>query len=182
MSPAPGLDVLARRAPDGSFQIVCESGGEEQTQEVGKLLAGVLQAGDLVALRGDLGSGKTCLVRGLAAGLGIPSERVRSPSFTLVNEYSGGRLPLYHIDLYRLEPTDMDRMALREYFYGDGVCAVEWFERLGEEPPHLEIHLTFVAATRRRMLAVARGRRYDERLSILAEHLGLAASGGMRQG
>ena len=58
---------------------------------------------------------------------------MRSPTFTLVNEYSGGRLPLYHIDLYRMTPSDVDRMALREYLYGDGVCVVEWFERLGED-------------------------------------------------
>ena len=90
-------------------------------------------AGELIGLVGELGAGKTCLVRGLAEGLGIAPRKVRSPTFTLVNEYSGGRLPLYHIDLYRLVPSPVDRMALRDYLYGDGVCVVEWFERLGED-------------------------------------------------
>jgi tRNA threonylcarbamoyladenosine biosynthesis protein TsaE len=163
--------VEVRRALAG-VEIICHSRGEGQTQALAGVLAGVLQAGDLLALHGDLGSGKTCFVRGLAEGLQIPSGRVRSPSFTLINEYGGGRLPLYHIDLYRLELADVDRMALREYLYGDGICAVEWFERLGEQAPHLAVHFTFVAESERRLVATAHGRRYDELLLGVARHFG----------
>src|SRR6202158_6385801 len=99
---------------------------EDETRAFGAEVAIHLRGGELIGLRGDLGSGKTVFVRGLAAGLAIPSSKARSPTFTLVNEYSGGRLPLYHIDLYRMAPSDVDRMALREYFYGNGVCVVEW--------------------------------------------------------
>jgi len=106
-------------------------------------------------------------VRGLAEGLGIAASRVRSPTFTLIAEYSGGRLPLYHLDLYRLEPTDVDRLALREYLDGDGICVVEWFEHLREAGDRLEVHLTFVGPTERRLVVSAYGARYDRRLDQL---------------
>lgn len=144
------------------------SNSEEQTEAFAAALGRELPAGSLLALGGDLGSGKTCFVRGLAEGLGIAPGRVRSPSFTLINEYSGGRLPLYHIDLYRVGAGDVDTLALREYLDGDGVCAVEWFERLGERTPHLAVHFTFVAETTRRLVAAAQGGRYDEILAALA--------------
>ena len=142
---------------------------DDETRSLGARLAGLLAAGDLIGLCGELGAGKTCLVRGLAEGLGIASHKVRSPSFTLVNEYSGGRLPLYHIDLYRLAPTDVDRMALREYLYGDGICVVEWFERLGEDAPHLNMQFTFVGENERWLVATARGERYGELLHQLKD-------------
>jgi len=151
--------------------LVYLSASEDETEALGAMLGRKLQAGSLVALSGDLGSGKTCFVRGLARGLGIDPERVRSPSFTLINEYPGGRLSLYHVDLYRLGPGDMDTLALWEYLDGDGVCAVEWFERLGEEAPRLAVRFTFVTESERRIVAVARGHRYDEILPALAEDL-----------
>jgi tRNA threonylcarbamoyladenosine biosynthesis protein TsaE len=140
-----------------------------QTRAFGARLARLLVGGELIGLTGELGAGKTCWVRGLAEGLGIRPEKVRSPTFTLINEYSGGRLPLYHIDLYRLAATDVDRMALREYLYGDGVCVVEWFDRLGEDAPHLHVHLTFVGETARLLVATGRGARYGELLQQLKE-------------
>ena len=141
---------------------------EAETQALGARIAGLCRGGELIGLRGELGAGKTCLVRGLADGLGIDSDRVRSPSFTLVNEYSGGRLPLYHIDLFRLAPGELDRLALREYLYGDGVCAVEWFERLGEPlVDFLELSLTFVGESERRIVAVSHGVRYHSILESL---------------
>ena len=143
-----------------------EARSEDETRAFGARLAGRLAAGDLIGLCGELGTGKTCLVRGLARGLGIASHKVHSPSFTLVNEYSGGRLPLYHIDLYRLAATDLDRMALREYLYGDGICVVEWFERLGEDAPHLHLQLTFVGENERLIVATACGERYAELLTM----------------
>ncbi|MFN8625338.1 MAG: tRNA (adenosine(37)-N6)-threonylcarbamoyltransferase complex ATPase subunit type 1 TsaE [Candidatus Binatia bacterium] len=137
------------------------SHSEEQTHAIGVRLGRRVRRGDLVGLRGELGAGKTCLVRGLAEGLGIPPRKVRSPTFTLVNEYGGGRLPLYHIDLYRLAPSALDRVALRDYLYGDGICVVEWFERLGEDAPHLDITVVFVGPHERVLVAVAAGAHYD---------------------
>jgi tRNA threonylcarbamoyladenosine biosynthesis protein TsaE len=147
------------------------SKSEEETEALAAVIARRLPAGSVVGLSGELGAGKTCFVRGLAHGLGVDPDRVRSPSFTLINEYLGGRLPLYHIDLYRLGPADMDTLALWEYLDGDGLCAVEWFERLGECTPHLAVHFTFVAESERRLVAAAHGRRYDEILLELAGEL-----------
>lgn len=157
----------------GPMRLTFSSSSEAQTERFGQCLAANLFPGALIGLGGELGSGKTCFVRGLATGLGIPPERVRSPSFTLINEYSGGREPLYHIDLYRLGPGDVDTLALREYLYGDGICAVEWFERLGEEPPHLSIRFTFVAESVRSLVAIANGQRYDDVLRAVARELGV---------
>ncbi|HVM95547.1 MAG TPA: tRNA (adenosine(37)-N6)-threonylcarbamoyltransferase complex ATPase subunit type 1 TsaE [Candidatus Acidoferrales bacterium] len=142
-----------------SFEWLSHS--EEDTRAFGIRLGCCLKGGELIGLRGDLGVGKTVLVRGLAESLEIPATRVRSPTFTLINEYSGGRLPLYHIDLYRMEPTDVDRLAMRDYLYGDGVCVVEWVERLGEEAPALEIAMTFVGESRRRLVVTSTDAGYD---------------------
>ena len=101
----------------------------EETEAIGARLGAAASAGDVFALTGDLGAGKTAFVRGLAAGLGAPPHMVASPTFTMVAEYPG-RVPLYHIDLYRLEPGGADLLALREYVYGPGVTAIEWFDRL----------------------------------------------------
>jgi tRNA threonylcarbamoyladenosine biosynthesis protein TsaE len=101
----------------------------EATERLGEDLARALVPGDAIGLVGDLGTGKTAFVRGLARGLGIPEGAVASPSFTMISEHRG-RLPLYHVDLYRLEPGGADLLSLREYVYGDGVTAIEWFDRL----------------------------------------------------
>ncbi len=143
---------------------VCRSARAEETHTLGVRLAGALEGGDLIGLRGDLGAGKTVLVRGLAEGLGIKPGKVRSPTFTLINEYGGGRLPVYHIDLYRITPTDVDRMALREYVYGDGVCVVEWIDRLGEDPARLDIEITIVGSMERVLVARSRDARYGRLL------------------
>jgi tRNA threonylcarbamoyladenosine biosynthesis protein TsaE len=168
-----GSDTNAEeRSGPQSLQLTYLSRSEEETEALAAAVARRLRPGSLVALSGDLGSGKTCFVRGLAQGLGIDPDRVRSPSFTLINEYGGGRLPLYHIDLYRLDGGDMDTLALSEYLDSDGLCAVEWFERLGENPPHLAVHFTFVGESERRLVAAAYGRRYDEILPELASEVG----------
>jgi tRNA threonylcarbamoyladenosine biosynthesis protein TsaE len=156
-------------ATNGTAALRLSTQSEEETRAFGARLASLLIGGELIGLSGELGAGKTCLVRGLAEGLGIASHKVRSPTFTLVNEYSGGRLPLYHIDLYRLAATDVDRMALREYLYGEGVCVVEWFERLGEKAAHLHVQLTFVGENERLLVASANGERYVELLGQLEE-------------
>jgi len=111
------------------------SRSEDETRAAGESLAATLGPGDTVLLTGDLGMGKTVFARGTAVGLGVDAEQVRSPSFTLVNLYSG-RLPVYHIDLYRIEKVeDMDELGLQEILGGDGVAIVEWAERLGPYRP-----------------------------------------------
>lgn len=111
--------------------VVTES--EEQTAAVGERLAGNLGPGDVVLLFGDLGAGKTAFVRGLARGLGASGDDVSSPTFTLVQEYAG-RIQLFHVDLYRLEPAEVDDLGLDELVAGDGVVAIEWAERWKGRP------------------------------------------------
>ena len=102
----------------------------DETEAIGEALGRVVRGGELIGLVGDLGAGKTCLVRGLARGLGIETERVHSPSFTIVTSYSGGRLPLTHVDLYRLPGSAEDTELLRDALHGPGIAVVEWFDRL----------------------------------------------------
>ena len=136
------------------------SHGEADTFSFGRALASGLRAGDVVLLRGDLGAGKTVLARGIAVGLGVPAEEVRSPTFTLVNPYRG-RLPVYHLDLYRIEKAaDLDELGLEEILGGDGVAIVEWGERLGAWRPTrcLEIAITDLGGSERSFeIADARG-------------------------
>jgi tRNA threonylcarbamoyladenosine biosynthesis protein TsaE len=106
-----------------------------ETFEAGRTLAATLRAGDIVLLTGDLGMGKTVFARGLAVGLGVDPETVRSPTFTLVNPYHG-RIPVHHVDLYRIEKdSDLDELGLEEILGGGGVAIVEWAERLGPWMP-----------------------------------------------
>jgi tRNA threonylcarbamoyladenosine biosynthesis protein TsaE len=103
---------------------------EAETAAAGRKLAVTLSAGDVVLLYGDLGAGKTAFVRGLAEGLGIARDEVSSPTFTLVQEYRGGRMTLFHVDLYRLnDPREIDDLGLDEMTEG-GVLAIEWAEKL----------------------------------------------------
>jgi tRNA threonylcarbamoyladenosine biosynthesis protein TsaE len=108
---------------------------EEETREHAARLAADLVPGAVVLLSGDLGAGKTAFVRGLAKGLGIDPGEVTSPTFTLVHEYRGGRLPLIHVDLYRLDKADLDEIGLDPDLAAQGVVAVEWAERLVREMP-----------------------------------------------
>jgi len=141
---------------------------EAETRAVGRCLAGALRGGERIGLAGELGAGKTCLVRGIAEGLGIPPAQVRSPSFPILLPYEGGRLALFHVDLFRLPAGDIDSLALREYIYGTGVCAIEWYERLDEPlSGFLAIHIHFDGAERRRLVATANGLGYDAALQVL---------------
>ncbi|HSP96327.1 MAG TPA: tRNA (adenosine(37)-N6)-threonylcarbamoyltransferase complex ATPase subunit type 1 TsaE [Candidatus Dormibacteraeota bacterium] len=143
---------------------------EEETRAVGRRLAGVLRGGERIGLSGELGAGKTCFVRGLAEGLGIPPEDVRSPSFPILIPYESGRLPLYHIDLFRLPAGDIDSLSLREYIYGPGICAIEWPEHLDEPMgDHLAIHIDFAPGGGRRLVAVACGSGYVAAIEALDE-------------
>ena len=108
---------------------------EDETQHIARGLAPALHPGAVVLLSGTLGAGKTLFVRGLADGLGIDPDEVSSPTFTLVHEYRGGRLPLYHADLYRLDSASAGELGLEELGANDGVLAIEWPERLARDIP-----------------------------------------------
>jgi len=108
------------------FSLSHMSESEQETLSLASRFAGELKAGDVVALWGDLGAGKTQFVKGIARQLGIPAESVTSPTFTLIHEYEG-RLPLYHFDFYRLQQIEEAlEIGVEEYFWGEGVCVVEW--------------------------------------------------------
>ena len=124
---------------------------EDETSAAGERLAPHLSAGDVVLLYGDLGAGKTAFVRGLARGLGANVEDVSSPTFTLIQEYAG-RVTLYHVDLYRLEPAEIDDLGLEELVCGDGVVAIEWADRWRGRPDDVtEVRLEDVGDERRRI-------------------------------
>lgn len=113
----------------------------DATIALGKKIGQQLVAGDVLVLDGDLGAGKTIFTKGLAAGLEIP-DIIKSPTFTIIHEYQDGRLPLYHMDAYRLENGGAEDLGLEEYFDGDGVSVVEWAEFVEDELPadFLAIH------------------------------------------
>lgn len=114
----------------------------EATWSAAEELTKKLPAGSMLALHGDLGSGKTCFVTGIARALQI-SEPITSPTFTLINEYSG-TLPLYHMDLYRIsQPDELFSLGLEDYFSGDGITVAEWAERAGDLLPQSTINITF---------------------------------------
>ena len=119
----------------------------DETQALGEKLGKTLKQGDVIALIGNLGTGKTCLTQGIARGVGIaPDEIVSSPSYILINEYKG-TVPIYHIDLYRLENSEeIAELGLSEYVEGDGICVIEWAERMADALPDtcIKIHITLV--------------------------------------
>ncbi len=127
------------------------------TQSLGQALGAQLPAGTVLLLTGNLGSGKTTLVQGLGQGLGI--DDIDSPTFTLINEYMQGRLPLYHIDLYRLSRAEADALFLENYWEGlevaPGIVAIEWSQRLSYLPPEpIEIALHYSAEGRQANLSL----------------------------
>lgn len=135
------------------------------TAALGRRLGEELRPGHVVGLVGPLGAGKTCLVQGVALGLGVdPGAYVSSPTFTLVNEYQG-RLPLYHVDLYRLsEPEELEEIGLDHYYRGDGACLVEWFERFPEDlpPSYLRVEIAVEEDLTRRFSVQAVGSNHLE--------------------
>ena len=139
------------------------SNSPEQTRQFGARLGKLSQPGDIFLLVGKLGAGKTCLTQGIARGLNI-RDYAASPSFMLVRELYG-RLPLYHMDFYRLEKLEeIADLGLDEYFYGQGVSVVEWAEKgLSLLPPeHLLIEMSYISDSKRRLKLKAAGKRYRE--------------------
>jgi tRNA threonylcarbamoyladenosine biosynthesis protein TsaE len=113
---------------------VLETADEAETESVGESVGRTLAAGTVVLLYGDLGAGKTAFVRGLARGIGANPDDVSSPTFTIVQEYAGAAATLYHVDLYRLEPPEIDDLGLEDLVSGEGVVAIEWAERWRGRP------------------------------------------------
>lgn len=133
----------------------------EETEEVGFAIGRAARADDVIALWGELGSGKTTLVRGIARGLGIDEREVTSPTFVIVHEHEGGRLPLFHIDLYRLEPGDTPSTGWQEALSSGGVTAIEWPDRVEPRLPddRLDVHLTNSGGDERQLRFEPRGPR-----------------------
>lgn len=154
-------------------ELLFHSPSEECTLLLGVTIGKLLDPGDIIALHGELGAGKTLLVRGIAQGLGVPSNnRVTSPTFTIINEYSG-RLYLYHLDLYRISgPDDLESFPWEESLFGSGVAAIEWPERLGGLLPvdRWEISMT-VTGEESRTISISGHGQNAERLPNWASEL-----------
>lgn len=142
-----------------------QTGSNEETEALGKRLAVHLKPSDVITLEGDLGAGKTTFTKGLAKGLGI-KRNVNSPTFTIVKQYKGS-IPLYHMDVYRLEDSDED-IGFEEYFHGDGVAVIEWAQFIEEYLPdeRLEITITSIGENERIVELKAMSHRY---ITILNE-------------
>ncbi len=143
-----------------------------ETSEYARLLSSLLIPGDIILLNGDLGAGKTTFTKGLAAGLGI-TKNVKSPTFNLIKEYHDGRLPLFHMDLYRLEGIGAGDLGLEEYFNRDGVSVLEWSQFVTEDIPsdHLIINLEKDDKHDdwRKIELIARGPHYEQLLNRFGE-------------
>lgn len=139
---------------------------EEETQHFAIKLAKRLERGDVITLEGDLGVGKTTFTKGLAKGLNIKSN-ISSPTFTIIKEYVG-RLPLYHMDAYRLEHSDED-IGFEEYFYGDGVSVIEWAQYIEDYLPEerLAITIKYEENNSRKLIFQPIGSKYVNRLKDL---------------
>jgi tRNA threonylcarbamoyladenosine biosynthesis protein TsaE len=152
----------------GSWTVISTSA--RMTMSLGRKLARLVQGGEIIGLIGELGTGKTCFVRGFCAGIDVNKEAwVRSPTFTLINEYQG-RLPVYHIDLYRVGTLEeIESLHLREYLYADGVSLVEWFEYMPveEADEYLELRLAHAGGSKREIKFIAHGERYEQVLDKL---------------
>jgi tRNA threonylcarbamoyladenosine biosynthesis protein TsaE len=137
--------------------MTCVSHSEEETKKIGRKIAKELKKGDVVGLYGELGSGKTVLTKGIASGLKSKIQ-VKSPSFTIINEYRGEHT-IYHIDLYRIDKKDdLLKLGFDDYFYGDGVCVIEWAEKISDylPPKGFDIHINILDETTREIKVVPR--------------------------
>jgi len=132
------------------------SNSPAETEAIARRLANELVAGSVLALKGDLGSGKTSFTQGLVAGLQSDAA-VTSPTFTIVHEYQGGRLAVYHFDFFRLEDRESAvRLGLEDYFFGDGLCVIEWADRFPELIPERARWITFdIESERQRIITLS---------------------------
>jgi tRNA threonylcarbamoyladenosine biosynthesis protein TsaE len=166
-APNPRANAQAhRRDPRPPVDLELISHSLDQTRRIGARLAALLGPGDLILLEGEFGAGKTSLTQGLAHGLNVNSPYVTSPTFTLINEYPG-RLPLYHVDLYRLDdPEQLQELGIADYVYGNGVTVIEWPELAAAVLPaeYLIVYLTHLTDTKRALRFHAEGTHYLELL------------------
>ena len=140
-----------------------------ETKGLGERIGKLLLPGDVIALTGELGSGKTVLTKGIARGMGIKGDPVRSPSFVLIKEYSG-KTPLFHFDLYRLKNQDeLNTIGYEEYFSGKGVVVIEWAERAKNFLPekYLVIKLSIISKNKRKISLTAKGESVKKRLGAI---------------
>lgn len=141
---------MTTRPVDRTF----DTADQSETESAGESLGRTLRAGEVVLLFGDLGAGKTAFVRGLARGVGADPEEVSSPTFTIVQEYPGTSATLYHVDLYRLEPDEIDDLGLEDLVAGEGIVAIEWAERWRGRPDGdgvIEVRIDDAGEDRRRI-------------------------------
>lgn len=154
-----------------SARLSITSRNPEETFHIGKIIGRNLTAKDVVALIGELGTGKTCITQGIARGLDVPNEYlITSPSFTLINEYQG-RIMLYHFDLYRLSKvSEMDAMGYEEYFFGNGVSVIEWADRVKDILPDdtLFIGMSYADESTRNIIISGK----KEKIAVMLKHLG----------
>ncbi|WAT81355.1 tRNA (adenosine(37)-N6)-threonylcarbamoyltransferase complex ATPase subunit type 1 TsaE [Bacillus safensis] len=136
--------------------------GADETKRIAAALAKLVMPGDVLTLEGDLGAGKTTFSKGFAEGLGI-TRIVNSPTFTIIKEYTDGRLPLYHMDVYRMEDVE-EEIGLEEYFEGEGVCLVEWAHLIEPQLPSSYLKIEMLRTEReeeRHLTFDAKGERYE---------------------
>ena len=149
---------MDERVSSAEYQITTRS--VDETRKLGETIGAVVTAGTVLALYGDLGSGKTSFVQGLGRGLGVPDDYyITSPSYTLINEYPG-RFLLYHIDLYRIaNPVDIEDIGLYEILEEDGVVAIEWAEKMGKHLPsnHVKLQFEIIDDKSRKINIIPRG-------------------------
>jgi tRNA threonylcarbamoyladenosine biosynthesis protein TsaE len=155
-------------------RVVIKTSRVSGTLGIGKTIGSFLQPGDVVALVGDLGTGKTHMIKGLAAGVGVKrTAYVSSPSFTLINEYLG-KIPFYHLDLYRLQTeTEAEELGLDEIFQGGGVTAIEWADKIPSLLPRelLWIHIYADGEDHRSVEITGKGKRYQRLTKDLEAHI-----------
>ncbi|HBX22597.1 MAG TPA: tRNA (adenosine(37)-N6)-threonylcarbamoyltransferase complex ATPase subunit type 1 TsaE [Desulfotomaculum sp.] len=146
----------------------------DETYNLGETLGALLQPGDLITLNGDLGAGKTCLASGVGRGLLIEG-RVKSPTFALINEYEG-KIPLYHMDVYRLDnPSEINDLGFEEYFYGNGAVLVEWAQKIIDFLPQQRLEIVIDKDPHqedtRNIRLVPHGNRYEQLAGELIAHV-----------
>ncbi len=163
-----GIEAMSPIFSQDTLDFISHS--ETQTRRLGARLAALLNPGDVLALVGELGSGKTRWVQGVCQGLAV-TDLVNSPTFTLVNEYQG-RYPVYHIDLYRLSNNaEVLTFGLEDYLYDAGIALIEWADRAGDFLPadYLTVELYHLEETKRRIVLQAHGRRFTSILASFKE-------------
>lgn len=160
-----------------------ETKDEKETLWLAEKLGRLTAPQDVILLEGDLGAGKTTFTKGLAKGMGIPSV-VKSPTYTIIREYTKGRIPLYHMDVYRLEGIGGEELGLEEYFYGDGVSVVEWSAFVEEELPRqflkIKLEPSGELLERRRLTFEPHGSRYLYLLTEFKDTLTTEQTGGIQ--